>query len=221
MINKPFKILKENEGGQIFAKYLPEGKAWTSKNNTNSNLFKIINSLSLEDNRFRYYLNSIFYQFDINITNDFLEEWEKQLGIPDDCFNTTVSIDRRRRQCLAKIYARGVQTPKELQDIIGLLGYSATITTKFAQDPLSDPNVSSYELLITFLDTSVSTIFPVTFPWYFGENGYLLTVECFILKLIPSNCDVSFGRTNLPIFKILMQNNDNFILQNNDILTTN
>ena len=221
MINDLFKLLDENDGGKIFGKYLPQGKAWVAKNNLNSNLFKLINGITKEDNKFRDYLNTIAREFDVNITNNFLEEWETQLGIPDHCFNTDTSIDIRRRQCVAKIKARGVQTAKDIQEIISILGYSATVTTRYAIDPNVNPNVGSYELLITFLDTTISTIFPVTFPWFFGENGYLLNIECFIKTLIPSTCTITFGRTNAPIFKILMQNNDNFILQNGDQLITN
>ena len=221
MINKFFNLLDKNDGGHIFAKYLPQGKGWNATNIINSNLFKLINSLTIEDNKFRDYLNQISTQFDITVTEKFIEEWEKQLGIPDQCFNTDVSLEKRRNQCIAKIKARGVQTVSDLEEIINILGYSATITTRFAQDPQSDPNISTYELFITFLDTSISTIFPITFPWFFGESGYLLNIECFILKLIPSTCTVNFNRTNGPIFKIKMQNNDHFILQNNDNFTTN
>lgn len=221
MIDKIFNILGSNDGGKIFAKYLPRGIAWNNKNNVNSNLFKLLNSLTLEDNILRDVLNTIFTQFDVNETIDFIEEWEKQLGIPDDCFDTNVSIEQRRNQCVAKIKARGVQTANDLIDIIGILGYSATLTTRFDIDPSVDPSIGSYELIITFLDTTISTIFPVTYPWFFGENGYLLNIECFIKKLIPSTCTVSFGRTNAPLFQLTMQNDDIFLLQDNDMLITN
>ena len=151
MINNFFNLLDEKDGGQIFAKYLPQGKAWSAKNIINSNFFKLIDSLTKEDNKLRDCLNQVVTQFDITITDEFLGEWEKQLGIPDGCFTTDVSIERRRNQCLAKIKARGVQTTKDLQEIISILGYSATISTRFAQDPQADPNIASYELLLSLI----------------------------------------------------------------------
>lgn len=222
MINSFFKILGENETGKISAKYLPQGKAWGAKNVITSNLFKYLNSIGSESNYYRSYLNDISTQFDINITTNFLEEWETLLGIPDDCFSIDVDITTRRNQCLAKIKARGVQTSQDLVDIIQILGYESTITTRYAVDPTDpNPNISSYELLITFLDTETSTIFPVTFPWFFGQSGYLLNVECFIKKIIPATCTVSFGRSSITANTITMQNGDTFTIQDGNTLITN
>jgi len=40
----------------------------------------------------------------------FLDEWERALGIPDDCFDLANTDDERRINILTKLAALGVQT---------------------------------------------------------------------------------------------------------------
>lgn len=87
----------------LFSGCLPQGKAWNSKGDRESNFYKVIRSLSedvriLEDRVYR-----LVTQWDVNITDDLIVEWETAVGIPDECRNLASDIATRRSDVLDKL----------------------------------------------------------------------------------------------------------------------
>lgn len=189
-----------DEEAILSAKYFPQGKGLVNLYNTESNLFKFIKGLSFEFTRITDLLNVLLKEFDIYSTENLIEEWENTVGIPDDCFSRNETLERRRLQVIAKIKADGVQSAEDLEEIISLLGFTAIV--KAGADvhvwPVSFPwffigntTESRFTIVVNFINATENTLFPVPFPWPFG-GATVQTVQCFVQKLVPSNCKVVF-----------------------------
>ena len=93
-----------------------------------------------------------------------------------------------------------MQSAKDLEDIIALLGFTAVV--KPGADvhvwPVTFPwfftgNITEtrFTIVVNFINATENTLFPVPFPWPFG-GATVQTVQCFVRKLAPSNCKVVF-----------------------------
>jgi hypothetical protein len=220
-----FPILTQDETAEIAAKYLPLGKAWFAKDIKTTNFYKFLKGGAQEFNNIRAKLNEVICEFNANVTTEYIEEWETAVGIPDGCFNTTVSIEQRRRQVVAKLKAIGVQTAQDLIDVIAELGVEINVETGFGLSafPVTFPwpfygneNTSSNTIIITYLNIIENNTFPVDFPWIFGGSSYITAISCFILTLVPATDVVYFKFSDKLIIEFLMQDGDQFLMQNDD-----
>ena len=71
------------ETAQQMADACPDGRAWAAKNIDDTNMRKLINSLSPAQNRTQQQIQLLDEQFRIEQTTDLLEDWETSVGLPD------------------------------------------------------------------------------------------------------------------------------------------
>lgn len=57
-----------------------------------------------------------------------LPDWEASFGLPDPCLGESPSFAQRRQQLVARISARGGQSPAYMISVAAALGYPITIT---------------------------------------------------------------------------------------------
>jgi len=105
-----YKPLSIDAMTRLSAAALPQGRAWDSKNAPSSNLYKLIKGLTadlriLEDRIYR-----LTTQWDIRITDDLILEWEKAVGIPDECRKQAEDIETRRLDVITKLKKVPVKT---------------------------------------------------------------------------------------------------------------
>jgi len=223
-----FNILTPDQQAILLAKYLPSGKALIAKDNINSNLYKFIKSQAQEFSLISSKLNETICEYDAQKTTKYVEEYERMLGIPEaGCFNTNVTIVRRRNQIYAKLLAIGTQTCDDLVKVIAALGITITCKTGFECGvfPVSfpwcffgDTVAASHTLRITFIGFTDSNLFPVSFPWFFSGESYINNVKCFIESLIPANCRVFYAFTDSKSFNLEVENGDELITQDGNNL---
>lgn len=117
---------------QSLADYMPGGPLFAARNIQESNFRQLLRGLAGELFTAQGYLITLEKEYFPNATNLFLSEWEKALGIPDDCFSGTGDNNERRRDILVKLSALGVQTAGDFVALGALFGKVITVT------PLSD-----------------------------------------------------------------------------------
>ena len=183
------------------AYYLPTGRAWGAKNCEGTVVRGLLRGLAQELLRMEDSLQEFRDEILPDETVLFIDEWESAVGIPDDCFPGTGSIDERRRDVLVKLVSLGVQTAGDFATLANLMGVGLNMSNgadHFLHGVLpfiafGSAKESRFTIVVDF-DLDLPAAFTYTFPIVFGEIT-LAQVQCLFEKLKPANCSILF--TNL------------------------
>lgn len=181
------------------AQYLRNDRLHRAKNREDSNLRKVLIGLACEFIRFKEKVNELYSEYDPNTTINLIEEWEGFVGIPDDCFSNTGSLEERRTNILLKLAGVNATTAKQFEDIGAILGFDITVENGVDTStlPLSLPFILLTEAeapftIVVTLDASLEPDgLPVTLPFELGSQAPLI-LECLFEKLKPANTQVVF-----------------------------
>lgn len=193
----PYSI---DEQAMLLAHHLPIGRVWQKGFDPTSNLGMFLRGLAVEFYRVQVLTNRVSVEMDIDKANSLLIEWEKSLGLPDSCFSTDVSTERRRLQIEQKLSRfGGVQTKEDFIRVAAVFGYSIDVYPGLSVGgfPLQFPIVffsstleASHTIFIVIMGgTSGDSFFPLPFPLPFS-SGASTFLQCIFSKLAPANCNV-------------------------------
>ena len=191
------------EHAKSIADYLPNDKLWTAKNINNSTLNNFLLGITQEFVRSEQFYKVVQEQYIPDETQLYLDDWEKALGIPDDCFSGTGTDAERRRDILVKLASLGVQTADDFINLAAQFGVNVIITPALDEIafPLTFPvtfyNEDDARFIILVQFTS-SSFFPYTFPLTLGDDSQqniIEILECLFNKLKPANVQVIFQAT--------------------------
>lgn len=194
------------------ANYLPSGRVWGAKAVAGTVTRQLLEGLAIEMIRSNDLIERFKTQILPDLTTDFLTEWEQAVGIPDDCFGGTGTLDERRGDLLIKLVSLGVQTADEFIALAALLGVSVlitqpgsaqTFTYTFLDTEEDAPSVTGrfelghsdiitkFTMIVTFVDLPRATRFPYTFPLTFLTREVGI-VECLFERLKPANVKIEY-----------------------------
>lgn len=186
---------------RALADYLPNGRLFEAKNISDSNFRQLLRGLAGELFTAQGYLCTLEVEYFPDATVLFIEEWERALGIPDECFPGTGSIDDRRRDVVVKLSALGVQTATDFEELALVFGKVVTVTplSEEAFPPFAVPfnPISLTEARFTIVVSGVDLVanvppYDVPFDLFPGET----ILECLLRIQAPENCNVLFRNTN-------------------------
>lgn len=189
---------------RTLASHFPIGRLWTNIYNTSDDIGKFVIAMAVEHYRFQILCSEVYKDFDIRQTVQFIEDWEKSVGIPDELFSTDVPIERRRLQAEQKFTNfGGVQRDEDFVRVASLFGYSIRrVSTSasgffplefpiiFSESRKSASHTMTYRLIN---DTSSGLEFPLAFPLEFASGGQTLLNNIFE-TLAPANVQVIIQR---------------------------
>jgi len=177
--------------------YLPGGVLFGSKNIEGSNLRNLL--LGMAGELFR--ANGLLREYSCEIlpdkTEKFLTEWESAVGIPDDCFSGTGTIEERRRDILVKLASSGVQTADDFVELASIFGVDVEVQagSESGVFPLTFPipfypnaEQARFTIIVNITVPPEST-FPYSFPIPFGTSEIGI-IRCIFEKLKPANCEL-------------------------------
>jgi uncharacterized protein YmfQ (DUF2313 family) len=171
------------------ADYLPGGCLFASAHIDSSNFRKLLRGMAGELFRSNGLLKEYSEQIIPDQTVKFIEEWESALGIPDDCFMGTGTIDIRRRDVLTKLAALGIQTIPDFESLALTFGVVAEVLAGSESGiTFASNKVARFTIVVNL---TLPARFTYTFPILFGDDTIVL-LECLFSKLKPSNCQVLF-----------------------------
>lgn len=194
-----FLSTSENLQHRMLAKCLPDGKVWENKYNVDTNLGKLLLGLAAEYLRLSLLIGDISKEIDINQTSQLIEEWEKSVGIPDDCFVQSGSLEERRRNVLLKLTNfGGIQKASDFVRLATLLGFTASLSNGVANGTFAllfparfyETRKEATHTIIVDLEES-RAVFALDFPMPF-TSGVSGIIECLFSELAPSNCQVIY-----------------------------
>ena len=111
---------------RLFYDLLPRGLAWNRE--VESNTYKLVSGLSEEFCRVEERLDDLLREIDAFQTFELLEDFEKMLGLPDECLNDLeLSFEDRRRLVIAALSAQGGSTMEYFENLLLILGYEVEI----------------------------------------------------------------------------------------------
>ena len=194
---KLFKIKTKDEMTNSLAAFMPSGRIFSDKDEENTTLRKYLTGLAIELFRIDEQMNVMSEDYDINLTTEFIDQWESAVGIPDNCFNSTNDIDERRQNVLTKLARMNLTTEQDFIDLAALYGFNITVESGFtlgSHFTMTFPITLSgkedrFTMIVTF-ETTLET-FPLTFPIPFGETGISL-VQCLFNRLKPANVKIIY-----------------------------
>lgn len=198
-MSNDLKCHTQEEHATSLAQYLHNGKVFQLKNVAGTLLRKLLLGWSTELVRVEQKLKETSVNHDIFETTLLIEEWEKALGIPDDCFTGTGDIEKRRIDVLIKL-GTALLTEQDYIDLGILLGIKVEVVPfdNFVNFPLAFPlqfspstKTAKFTMIIRLPKEAGECIFPLDFPICFNpvEKN---TIECIFEKLSPANVKLIF-----------------------------
>lgn len=191
-----------DENATMLARHLPKGRVWSSGFDQDSNIGKLIKGLSIEFYRLEVLTKKISDETDIIKTDELLTDWEKSVGIPDNCFDTTPNIEDRREQIRQKLSNfGGVQKAEDFIRVAALFGFDVEISvipgSTVGMFPLVFPVMffdstrSVTHTIFILITNSVEgdEFFPLEFPLPFSSGGTTF-LQCIFNVLAPANVQV-------------------------------
>lgn len=185
-----------SQQADYISEYLPDDETFESKAVAGTNTRIMLEVFGAQLRTFEQYLNTFTSEMDPSCATHLLPEWERALGIPDDCFQATASLSDRQRNALIKLSKMNVQTNADFQRLASAFGIFATIQSGIdyvasggTPFPGGD-HEARFTIVISFSGGEPST-FPFTFPIVFGSS-ILGLLECIFAKVKPANCNVIF-----------------------------
>ena len=183
------------------ADYLPGGCLFASAHVDSSNFRKLLRGMAGELFRANGLLKEYSEQILPDQTIKFLDEWEQTLGIPDDCFSGTGTLNDRRTAILTKLAALGVQTADDFVELAAVFGITVQVLSGIdaISFPIQFPGLffntareARYTIFVVFTVPAANR-FPYTFPIVFGGSAIAI-LECLFNKVRPANCQVIFNQ---------------------------
>jgi uncharacterized protein YmfQ (DUF2313 family) len=180
------------EHTDALADFLPSGPLFEAKKISDSNFRKLLKGFAGELFTAEGYIKTFDDEYSPLTTVLFIEEWERALGIPDDCFRATGDIDERRVHILTKLASLGIQTQDDFIALGLIFGNDITVE---ALDAMVSPPIpvtypdARFTLVITGAEI-VSGFPPYDVPFTPDTGESIL--QCLFNKLIPVNCKLLF-----------------------------
>jgi uncharacterized protein YmfQ (DUF2313 family) len=193
------EVRTNEEQTEVLSSYLPANRCTAIKNNTTSNYRKLLSGLAPEFRRVRNTINTIREDYFPETTTQFIENWEKQLNIPDDCIEVANDIEQRRKNVMLKLNSINISTNKEIENMLAAAGVNATVQNALDISllPLTLPFIlvsqetAPFTIIIT-LDASLQPAgLPLTLPFTLSSQAPA-NIECLLKKYIPAHCQVFF-----------------------------
>jgi len=111
----------------ILQQLLPEGTAWPR--DPAATLTRLLNAMADSLGRAHNRAVDLLAESDPRVATEMLTDWERVLGLPDDCTAAlTLLLQERRDAAHAKLTSRGGQSRQFFIDLAAALGFTVTIT---------------------------------------------------------------------------------------------
>lgn len=187
------------EHANALAQYMPSGRTFEAAFIPNSNFRQILIGLAGQFRAGELSLKDFADFFIPDNANMLIPEWERALGIPDDCFNAQGTLGERQRDILVKLASLGAQT---LDDFVNIAEkFNVNIAIYPGRDVFDTPSLapgvtfknikeSRFTLVIVY-EADVSAVLPLTLPFTIGST-IVPILTCLYNKIKQANCKVIF-----------------------------
>lgn len=212
--DKIFGVPKIEDITQFLANHLPPGRLWNLKNESSSNIHKLLMSVSSEYQLLFNKIAEMATEFNIDNTFLLLSDWEKSVGIPDGCIDIPIDdLAKRKTAVKNRIKKTPFVTLGEIQQYVDDLFAEFDLKLYPGADYFSGyeyqyefnyiGGVNLKFLLVVEVDQSGDTYeYEYQFEYEAGVNKS--QIECALRKVIPANVAIIFEFTAANITNYLL-----------------
>lgn len=190
------------EQRSALAKFFPANCIFSARDIPDKNFFKLLEGYAKEFVRMECAMVEVQSQQNPENTTIFIEEWEKSLGIPDDCFDVNGTIEERRLNIVVKFALMNIQTRPDFISLAATYGFEIEISNLAVNTftytfPIvfatGDPLEQNFVVIIKFLNATPidDDAFPYIFPIVFAEPNVNI-IQCLFNKLKPVDVELVF-----------------------------
>lgn len=111
---------------RLLQSLLPKGLIWNRQEG--STLTNLLLAMSDELARIDARSDVLLTESDPRTTNELLTDWEKEYGLPDDCFAPGQSVNQRKNNVFSRLITVGQQNKEYFIELAAALGFTVTIT---------------------------------------------------------------------------------------------
>lgn len=192
-----FEAASIEEATRQLASTIPDGRAWQAKNIPGTNMYAVVSACAAEFREIQIQIETLAREFDINLSDQLLPDWEKSCGLPEECIGQMASLEDRRNAVILRFRKIPFVTKADYENLaFQLTGLSVTVTPGaeielFPLDfpiPFSSGN-SYFKLYVTFNDSVGG--FPYLFPFNFVSTGDNI-IRCVFEQISPANVLIIF-----------------------------
>lgn len=123
---------------RLLRRLFPRGKAWENVNTSDSTIYKLLSSLSLEFCRVDERAKELIREVDPTSTFELLEDWERLLGLPDSCDpEEDKTLEERRRRVLQVLTTQGGQNEQFYKELAANFGFDVDVISAEDQPPFT------------------------------------------------------------------------------------
>lgn len=120
----------------LVRKIFPTGKAWERIFDADSTLSKLSDAYADELSKIHDRANTLIREVDPRSTSELLTDWERLLGLPDQCDTTEgQTIQERRTRILQVLTTRGGQNEAFYKELASNFGFSVDVISAEDQPP--------------------------------------------------------------------------------------
>jgi len=192
-----FEAASQEEVTRQLASTIPDGRAWQAKSLPGTNMYAVVSACASEFRQIQIQIETLASEFDINLSEQLLPDWEKSCGLPEECIGQMASLADRRNAVILRLRRIPFVTKEDYENLaFQLTGLSVTVTPGaeielFPLDfpiPFSSGN-SYFKLYVTFNDAIGG--FPYLFPFNFVSTGDNI-IRCVFEQIAPANVLIIF-----------------------------
>lgn len=191
---------------QQLLELLPKGPAWTRRRG--SNLWKLFSACAEGLARVHALAAHLLEELTPSQVVDSLDDWETELGLPEECVTSPASdAASRRREIFRKVNSLGGSSPAYFEELGSLLGFTVRVeeyfdtaapfkvgTSTVGQALTSGPWLFAWKVVVKVPEGSIQS-----FTVGNGRAGDPLRwwgleeLECFVERLKPAHTIVVFS----------------------------
>tara|TARA_R110000751_G_scaffold93960_1_gene183426 strand:- start:3599 stop:4888 length:1290 start_codon:yes stop_codon:yes gene_type:complete len=183
--------------------YLPSGDAFKASKITDSNLHALISGFIQEYARMELVVNAMPDEWFPDTTETLIANWERTMGIPDDCFPASDDIQTRRDYIIYKLAALGLQTSLDFEAFAKVLRLNIKVRSGIdhmaiasggygTENPVqtfSSVTLARNTIVVTENTSPLAFDYDFDFPFTTIEKTIL---QCVLAKAKPAHCDIRF-----------------------------
>jgi len=192
-----FSAPSQEEATRQLSSTLPDGRAWYAKNAAGTNMHALVSACAAEFRQIQIQIETLAREFDVNLTDQLLPDWETSVGLPEECMGQMASLADRRKAVILRLRKIPFVTKADYEQLaFDLTGMSVTVTpgAEIELFPLDFPihfasGNSYFKLYVTFNDAIGG--FPYLFPFNFISTGDNI-IRCVFEQIAPANVLIIF-----------------------------
>lgn len=117
--------MNQQDYTEMLIQLLPAGPAWKGEE-----LENLLEGLAAELARAEAHADGLIEEYDPRTSTQMLEDWERVLGLPGECFTPT-TIAERREAILSRLRFQGSPTREKFAGILETFGFDSNVLDRF------------------------------------------------------------------------------------------